>query len=654
MSANDLSGLSLLDEVLLAYGMQMLVCALVLVMLVGLVRRRPGRYVNWWIASWASSLVYLATAALALTAVGRMGLPASDWRRIAMSALSLVAGLLQPACMAFGSWECAHDRPIAARRRRLFLTAIVLFGVLAAVLSTYSSARLLLRLGFRDAFAGAVFMASAVMLYRHLRRRPSAGATALAWSAGLYGLGQLHSLFWTFWREVYDKTLVFPYYLGYLDVLLQVFIGLGMMVWHIETEHAVGERAQAELAQSREGLRKAQRMEVVGRVAGGVAHDFNNLLTLIYAAADGLRELHPPGSRGRELVRSLEEAMRRAKGLTAQMLAFSKRQTQRAAAVDLGEFLASSEGLLRRLLPPGIAAHFDVPSTPCWIEADASQLSQVLMNLVVNARDAMPSGGTLRLRLQVADLDAEAAGKHGVAAGAMACIEVQDDGCGIEPSVQEHIFEPFFSTKQPGSAAGSGTGLGLATVYTIVRAAGGAIEVESAAGKGALFRVLWPLVQGPATALPRPGPEPEPVVVVPRPQRILVAEDHEQIRALIVRILSARGFQVAATPDGNAALLQLQQARQRGEAHDLLITDVLMPGMGGGALIAAVRGLVPHLPILAVSGFIGDLESASVPEDVVWLQKPFGAKELLAALQKALAAAPRSGEAAEAPRPQET
>ncbi len=133
MSANEMSGLSLLDEVLLAYGMQMLVCALVLVMLVGLVRRRPGRYVNWWIASWASCLVYLATAALALTAVGRMGLPASDWRRIAMSALSLVAGLLQPACMAFGSWECAHDRPIAARRRRLFLTAIVVFGVTAAV-----------------------------------------------------------------------------------------------------------------------------------------------------------------------------------------------------------------------------------------------------------------------------------------------------------------------------------------------------------------------------------------------------------------------------------------------------------------------------------------------------------------------------------------
>ena len=186
----------------------------------------------------------------------------------------------------------------------------------------------------------------------------------------------------------------------------------------------------------------------------------------------------------------------------------------------------------------------------------------------------------------------------------MACFEVEDNGCGIEPSVREHIFEPFFSTKVAGSHAGSGTGLGLATVGSIVRTAGGAIEVESEPGKGSLFRVLWPTVAPPVASEPAASaaaPGPEPVVVLPRKQSILVAEDHEQIRALIVRILSARGFQVEAAEDGVAALSLLEQARRRGEPHDLLITDVLMPGMGGGDLIAAVRALMPAIPILAVS-----------------------------------------------------
>jgi signal transduction histidine kinase len=624
-----------IGEVLLAYGMQAVVCIVGAVMLASSARSRPLAHLRWWYWSWIALLAYLVAAALALTGVGFMRLPATDWRRIVLSVAALVAGLLQPTLVAIGAAECAAGRPLAPAASRRLLLVVVALGV-AIALGTVDlplGLRSWLRLGARYVAAGVLFVGAGWMLWRHRRRTGSRAPTVLALAAACYGLGQLHAFGWNSVREfgpapASHLVLTLPYYLGYGDVLLQVFLGLGMMTWHLEAERERAERALAELARSQEGLRQAQKMEVVGRLAGGVAHDFNNLMTVMYGAVDELSHVHASDPHGAEHVRDLEDALQRAKGLTAQLLAFSRKQVARVVDVDLGQLVRDNEKLLQRLLGSDVALRVYAPDEPLPAVADPNQFAQVLMNLVVNARDAMPNGGALTVAATAVDVDAAAAAALQIAPGRHARIDVADTGVGMSDDVKAHLFEPFFTTKP----VGQGTGLGLSTVYGIVRAGGGAVAVDSTVGRGAVVSIYLPL--RPAAASHAAAQGRRDAVRAGR-ARVLVVEDDAQIRELMLRALSRLGHEVTTAADGAEALLRLRQ----GDSFDLLVTDVVMPGMDGGELIAAVRAAFPRLRVLAISGYVGDLASRGLPADVSWLQKPFTQAQLAKATDEALAAA---------------
>ena len=398
----------------------------------------------------------------------------------------------------------------------------------------------------------------------------------------------------------------------------------------------VGERVQLEAQ-----LRQSQKMEAVGRLAGGIAHDFNNLLTAITGYTDllllGLRD---PSLRAR--AEAIGKAADRAAALTSQLLSFSRKQVLTSRVIDLNAVLASVESVLRRVIGEDIAI-VRVAAPGLWpVRADPSQVEQVLMNLAVNARDAMPAGGTLTLETANVDLT-ESFGRLNLGSrpGAHVLLAVHDTGAGMEPEVQKRVFEPFFTTKE----AGRGTGLGLATVYGIVKQSGGYITLESAAGRGSTFRVYLPRAVAeeaglPAAATPDEGPP------SPRPERrpvetILLAEDDEVVRDLAREILEAQGYTVLAARHAGEALLIAE--RHAGPIH-LLVTDVVMPHMGGRELAERVGPLRPGMKVLYVSGYTDDavLRHGVMGAEVAFLQKPFSAVALRSKVRMVL----EGGEAA--------
>jgi len=618
--------LTLTQEVLLAYGMQAFICVAMIGILFNYTRRDRLSHLRCWTFSWVAMLTYLATAALAITAVSSWHLPASDWRRVLLSILSVAAGMLQPAFVLVGVFESKENCALNLRHRALLLTGVAIASTAIVLLTTHLESRTFIRLSTRHLVAGVLFLVSAVMLLRHGSRGHMRGPILLSWTAALYGVGQLHGFYWLVRREVLGVVEVFPFYLGFVDALLQFFLGFGMMMWHLEAQREVAHKAVHDLKESQEGLRQAQKMEVVGRLAGGVAHDFNNLMTVMYGAADELEQRHPAGTPGHEPVQDLKDALTRAKSLTTQLLAFSRKQVQRPEVVDLTAVVAHQESMLARLLGSDVRLH--IASLPGTLEvmADPDQIALVLMNLVVNARDAMKNGGDVRIHTHDVHVDTVMAQRLHVEPGRYAVLEVADTGAGIPAPVQAKLFEPFFTTKP----IGEGTGLGLSTTYGIVRAAGGAIEVDSVLGRGTSIKILWPLTATPAAVQ----------MVVPHAVsaervggRVLLVEDDDTIRALLQRQLRKQGLSVVTAADGAEALARFKVDT----AFDLLITDVIMPGLDGGRLIASVRDLVPGIRILAISGYTGDMAARSLPTNVAWLQKPFSSSEFNEAVLDTLA-----------------
>jgi CheY-like chemotaxis protein len=255
-------------------------------------------------------------------------------------------------------------------------------------------------------------------------------------------------------------------------------------------------------------------------------------------------------------------------------------------------------------------------------------VTQVVMNLVVNARDAMPNGGRLLIRLHEVDMDAASAERLHVVAGSFIVMDVIDEGVGMSEETQSHLFEPFFTTKP----VGQGTGLGLSTVYGIVKASDGAIEVHSQEGAGTTMSVFWPRAAAPASTPPGERAAASPARVRPR---VLIVEDDEAIRALLVRALEQNGYIVVTASDGDEGIAIL---KTKGK-FDLLLTDLVMQGTGGAGVVAEARALAPTMKIVVASGFVGDRKAQGLPDDVVWLQKPFSAKDLLALLRPLLAGA---------------
>jgi hypothetical protein len=356
-------------------------------------------------------------------------------------------------------------------------------------------------------------------------------------------------------------------------------------------------RAEETLRRSEQQLRQAQKMEAVGQLAGGVAHDFNNLLGVIVGYSGLLMDALGPVDRRRPLVTAIEAAADQAAALTRQLLAFGRRQVLQPRRLDLNAVLDETAKLLRRLIGEDIELVLNRGAELAAVEADPVQLQQVLLNLAVNARDAMPTGGRLTIETANCELDATFSRIHSeIRPGPHVMLRVTDTGMGISPAALQHVFEPFFTTKD----AGKGTGLGLSTVYGIVRQSGGCITVVSSPGSGAQFTVYLP-----------PAPSDRPDAAGPHLKRvaqgsetILVVEDEELLRRLTCRLLQTSGYRVLQAANGAEAL---EVARAYEAPIHLLVTDVVMPGMSGATLAAQLLAARPEIKVLYVSGYASDL-----------------------------------------------
>jgi len=388
-------------------------------------------------------------------------------------------------------------------------------------------------------------------------------------------------------------------------------------------------------------INQSQKMDMVGQLAGGIAHDFNNVLSAIMMANDFLLNAHKPTDPSFQDIMQIKQNATRAATLVRQLLAFSRRQTLRPQVLDLGDALSDLTMLLRRLIGEKVKLDL-VHGRDLWpVKVDVSQFEQVIVNLAVNARDAMPEGGKLTVR--TANVTSEEAGRlsyKGMPAAEYVRIDVIDTGTGIPADIVDKIFEPFFSTKE----VGKGTGLGLSTVYGIVKQTGGFVYVDSEAGKGTSFHIF----------LPRHHPEQEVAVepqaaangavkeAPPKPRAdltgqgtILLVEDEEGLRSLNARGLRSRGYSVIEASNGVEALEALEE---KNGAVDLVVSDVVMPEMDGPTLLKSMRGRNPDLKIIFVSGYAEDAFEKSLPENqqFAFLPKPFTLSQLVAAVKETM------------------
>jgi signal transduction histidine kinase/ActR/RegA family two-component response regulator len=397
------------------------------------------------------------------------------------------------------------------------------------------------------------------------------------------------------------------------------------------------ERARAETERKRveSELRRSQRLDALGRLAGGVAHDFNNLLTVITASTE-LLLLMDPSERADEHLLTMRDAAQRGARLTHQLLALGRKNVIAPRIVDVNTLIRDAEPLLRRTLRENIELRLELSASGC-IEVDPNEFGQSLLNLVLNARDAIEGAGVLTLstELRMRDVDSPAA-----RAKPLLCVEVRDTGTGMPSETLEHIFDPFFTTKE----AGKGTGLGLASVYSIVRQAGGTIDVESHNGVGTTFRLYFPLRASQPTAQPsRPASTDD---VGPRgTETILLVEDDHIVRLTSQRVLESYGYRVLSAPSPEEALVIAQHASQ----IDLVLTDVVMPGMSGVELAGQLARLRPGLPVHFMSGYAQSAVEQQGLADVAGrlLAKPFTAQALALHVRKALDDARRMPNAAE-------
>ncbi|HVG45936.1 MAG TPA: PAS domain S-box protein [Longimicrobium sp.] len=375
-------------------------------------------------------------------------------------------------------------------------------------------------------------------------------------------------------------------------------------------------------------LRQAQKMEAVGRLAGGVAHDFNNLLTVIRGNAAFLVDDLPPSSPLREEVEEIERASQRASDLTRQLLAFSQRQVLQPRVVDLNAAVVEMKRMLRRLIEEDVAIEVTIAPGAARVTADPGQVEQVVLNLAVNARDAMPHGGTLGISTSAASVPPEPreGWPYYVPAGDYVRLEVSDTGVGMETQVLQHLFEPFFTTKP------AGTGLGLSTVYGIVKQSGGYVWAETEPGAGSRFVVLLPPARDDVQAAPA-GLEAGPGSA--GGATVLLVEDEESVRSLARRVLGRAGYRVLEAGGGRQAL---EVAAAHEGDIELLLTDVVMPGGGGPRLAEAMARVRPSTRVLFMSGYPGDsITHHGLPLDVDLLAKPFTPAALLHRVADALA-----------------
>ncbi len=380
-------------------------------------------------------------------------------------------------------------------------------------------------------------------------------------------------------------------------------------------------RSEEEKAVLQEQLRQSQKVEAVGRLAGGIAHDFNNLLTVIKGYSELSRMGLKEGDALRENMDEIRNAAERAASLTRQLLAFSRRQVMEMKVLDLNTLLRDLEKMLRRIIGENIEMIIQPAEDLGRVRADVGQIEQVIMNLAVNARDAMPNGGKLTIKTANVELDESSARSHfDVNPGHYVMFSVSDTGVGMTPEVRERIFEPFFTTKE----TGKGTGLGLSTAYGIVKQSKGHIWVYSEKEKGSAFKIYLPRVDEPLEEIGNEVLKKE----LPRGnETILIVEDEEEVRKLAGKILERQGYKILETFDGDDALVAC--ARCKSPIH-LMLADVVMPGMSGFELANLLKPLYPEMKILYMSGYTDDavVRHGVLEKGVNYIQKPFTMERL--------------------------
>jgi two-component system CheB/CheR fusion protein len=416
---------------------------------------------------------------------------------------------------------------------------------------------------------------------------------------------------------------------------------LGLILLTIEDVTARRDAERA-LQRSEEQRRQGEKMEVIGRLAGGIAHDFNNLLTVIIGNADFVAEASGLDDATIDQLAAIRRASEKAAVLTDQLLAFSRRKVLRPQVFDLAPLIVDIERMLGRVLGEQIVIAVRPATMPCLVRADPTEIERVVMNLCVNARDAMPAGGVLTIETGRVTLDDAAAAAAGLPAGPYVQLVVADTGRGMTPETRQHAFEPFFTSKD----ASTGAGLGLATVFGIVQQSGGSVSCESEIGRGTRFTILLPLA---TSAQPDPVGDRSLAVAPKGSETVLVVEDDDGVRALTRLILERSGYTVLDASDGRQAL-EVLRARA-GRVH-LVVSDVLMPGMGGGVLAQQAMALYPALKVMFVSGHPENtIVREGVSKGMAFLRKPYTPTELAYHVRAALDAGPRPPNPAAGPAP---
>lgn len=478
---------------------------------------------------------------------------------------------------------------------------------------------------------------------RELRLQPGDGVVGAVWNTAQAQWGSTQDPEFRRMQAALDSglpsMLVFPVtFVGHVQgviglyssgpavvepVLLETLDGIGRQLG----EFTLRKQSEEALARSEEQLRQAQKMEAIGTLAGGVAHDFNNMLAVISGYSELILLDGGLDEGTRSAIDQIRSAADRAAGLTRQLLAFSRKQLLQPRRLDLVALTSDLGRLLRRLIGEDIELVTLGGPQPSMVTADPSQLEQVLMNLVVNARDAMPQGGKLTIEVRNVSLDARDMQRHLEATpGEYVMLAVSDTGCGMDRATVARVFEPFFTTKEPGR----GTGLGLATVYGIVKQTGGEIWVYSEPGKGTTFKVFLPRADAGTSATAATDRSP-----VLGSGTILLVEDEELLRSLVREVLTASGYVVLEAANGSAAL---RLAREHPGPISLLLTDVVMPQMSGQELSERLRAVHPDLKVLFMSGYTDDavVRHGVQAAEVAFIQKPFSPHQLTRKVQEVI------------------
>ncbi|HSM88054.1 MAG TPA: ATP-binding protein, partial [Candidatus Limnocylindrales bacterium] len=412
--------------------------------------------------------------------------------------------------------------------------------------------------------------------------------------------------------------------------------GQGLNVIAIVRDITERVKQQEMLRRSQERLRQAEKLEALARLAGGTAHEFNNLLTMILGYAELLQSAIDLAGEPDAYISKIRSATKRAAGLTRQLLAFSRRQVLSPQMLDLNLVVAETGNLLSRVVGEGVEIIAQPAPVPAWVRADVSQVEQIIANLVINAREAMPHGGKLTLSVECAELtEPDVVHPGGIAPGNYVLLRVSDTGVGMPPEIQARLFEPFFSTREFGTS----TGLGLASVYGIVSQSGGGIAVQSKPGAGTTFTIYLPRLTG--SELAESAESPGATQANPCTETILLVEDQPHILALSCEFLQKLGYRVLVAETAERALKLAQDYTQ---AIDLLLTDIVMPGMNGRQLARELKRVRPEVKVLYVSGYTDEAfaDQGALDFGDAFLEKPFELEQLATLLRQVLAGISRT------------